>query len=103
MNPVPQSMVASSQRRCPLASPWTEALTASTIVKELVRRNAVIMVALTMLSEWEGGGPPRRRNAPVAVGVKQRAKRQRIGEQKQPHPNFLGVGAEERRLISRRD
>ena len=56
MNPVPQSMVASNHKRCHLASPWTEALTAITMVRELVRRNAVMIVALTILAEWNGVG-----------------------------------------------
>ena len=48
---MPQAMVASSQRRCAFALPSAEARTANTMVSELVRRNAVMMVALTMLRD----------------------------------------------------
>src|ERR1039458_209292 len=56
MKPVPHAMVASSQSRRALSLPFAAALTARTIVKELVNRNAVMMVALTMLPEWNGVG-----------------------------------------------
>ena len=49
-------MVASSHSVCAFASFWTEARTARTMVSELVSRNAVMIVALTMLSEWNGVG-----------------------------------------------
>ena len=48
-------------------------------------------------------GPIRRGNAPVTVSVEQRAERQRIGEQEQPHPDFLRVGPKQRRFVDRRD
>ena len=46
----------SSHQRCALALPNAAALTASTIVRELVSRNAVMMVAFMMLWEWNGVG-----------------------------------------------
>src|SRR4030081_3170558 len=52
----PHAMVAKSQRTRALSFPRAAALTAKTIVSELVNRNAVMMVALTMLSEWNGVG-----------------------------------------------
>src|SRR5438046_5826030 len=55
-NAVPQAIVARSHQRCALSLPNTAARTASTMVKELVSRNAVIRVALRMLSEWNGVG-----------------------------------------------
>src|SRR5207247_246951 len=56
MNPAPHVMVASNQSVCALALWSTEARTANTMVSELVSRNAVMMVAFTMLSEWNGVG-----------------------------------------------
>jgi len=56
MNPVPHAMVASSHPTLALSFPRAAALTAMTIVSELVNRNAVMMVALTMLLEWNGVG-----------------------------------------------
>src|SRR5438105_15317010 len=50
-NAAPQTIVASSQIVCIFASFWTDARTASTMVSELVSRNAVMIVALTMLAE----------------------------------------------------
>lgn len=47
----------------------------------------------------ERGRPVRGRDSTVGVGEKQRSERQRIGEQKQPHPDLLRIGAEQRRLI----
>jgi hypothetical protein len=48
---MPQAMVASSHSRCAFALPCTAARTASTMVNELVSKNAVMIVAFTMLSE----------------------------------------------------
>jgi hypothetical protein len=56
MKPAPHAIVASKNNLCNFTFPSTEALTASTMVSELVRRNAVMIVALTILSEWNGVG-----------------------------------------------
>ena len=56
MKPIPQAMVARSQSRRSLSLPRAAALTASTMVRELVSRNAVMMVAFMMLPEWKGVG-----------------------------------------------
>src|SRR5260370_23915494 len=47
--------------------------------------------------------PTRRRDAPVTVRIQQRAKRQRIGHQEQPHPDFLRVGPKQRWFVENRD
>src|ERR1700756_1385165 len=52
----PKNMVASSQFRTHGLSPRLAAITASTIVSELDSRQAVITVALMMLSRLNGGG-----------------------------------------------
>src|SRR6266568_2937732 len=57
-NPAPQAMVANNHSVCAFASFCTDARTAKTMVSELVSRNAVIIVALTMLAEWNGVGQP---------------------------------------------
>ena len=56
MKPTPQAMVASKNSRCSFELPSADARTANTMVSELVRRKAVMMVALTMLAEWNGVG-----------------------------------------------
>ena len=56
MKPAPQAIVASSHPSCALRLPNTAARTASTMVSELVSRNAVMMVAFRMLLEWNGVG-----------------------------------------------
>src|SRR5438034_401885 len=57
-NPAPHAIVASSHSVWAFALRSTEARTAITMVSELVSKNAVITVALTMLSEWNGVGQP---------------------------------------------
>src|SRR5271157_2367798 len=56
IKPIPHAMVANRKRTRFLSFPRDAALTASTMVSELVNRNPVIMVALTMLEEWNGVG-----------------------------------------------
>src|SRR5947209_5936260 len=55
-NAIPQAMVASSHPCTAFMFPNTDARTANTMVNELVSKNAVINVALTMLLEWKGVG-----------------------------------------------
>src|SRR5271157_4885512 len=56
IKPAPHAMVANRKRRRFFSFPFDAALTARTMVRELVNRNAVMMVALTMLPEWKGVG-----------------------------------------------
>src|SRR6516162_4648523 len=56
VNAAPQTMVANSHSVGALASRSTEARTANTMVRELLSRKAVMIVALTMLWEWNGVG-----------------------------------------------
>src|SRR5260370_6580784 len=56
MKPTPHAMVANSQSRRVLSFPRAAALTARTMVSELVNRHAVMIVALTILQEWNGDG-----------------------------------------------
>ena len=46
--------------------------------------------------------PVRGRDAAVGVGVQQGSEGQRVGEQEQPHPDLLGIGAEQGRLVNPR-
>src|SRR4029077_5461014 len=54
--PDAHAIVDKSQSTRALARPRAAALTARAMVSELVSRNAVMMVALTMLPEWNGVG-----------------------------------------------
>src|SRR5579885_2265512 len=56
VNAAPKNMVASSQLRTQGLSPRFAARTASTMVSELDSKQAVITVALAMLSLWKGVG-----------------------------------------------